>query len=68
MQKIGGMEFFENSIILFKKILSLLIILTICCSILYGIYWVTKTVSYSVFYEDMVVRTIVKNVKPEALK
>lgn len=37
-------------------------------SILYGCYWVAKTVSYSFFYEDMVIRTINKTVKPEALK
>jgi hypothetical protein len=35
---------------------------------IYGTYWVTKTVSYSFFYEDMVKRTIVHMVKPESLK
>lgn len=35
---------------------------------LYGVYWVTKTVSYEIFYEDMVKRTVRELVKPEALK
>ena len=33
-----------------------------------GAYWVGKTVSYSLFYEDMVQATVVEMVKPEALK
>lgn len=37
-------------------------------SIIYGCYWVAKTVSYSFFYEDMVQHTIVEMVKPEYLK
>ena len=37
-------------------------------SIIYGCYWVAKTVSYSFFYEDMVKRTVTQMVKPEALK
>jgi len=36
--------------------------------ILYGCYWVTKTISYSIFYEDMVKQTVVEMVKPESLK
>ena len=35
---------------------------------IYGCYWLAKTVSYSFFYEDMVQRTVVQMVKPEALK
>ena len=35
--------------------------------ILYGCYWVAKTVSYSMFYEDMVRATITEMVKQEYL-
>jgi len=35
---------------------------------IYGAYWVAKAVSYRVFYEDMVKKTITEVVKPEALK
>tara|TARA_R110000868_G_C10973188_1_gene771477 strand:- start:23744 stop:23917 length:174 start_codon:yes stop_codon:yes gene_type:complete len=35
---------------------------------LYGIYWVAKTVSYTVFYEDMVKETISYEVKKECLE
>ena len=37
-------------------------------SSLYGIYWVVKTVSYSIFYEDMVIETINQKVKSSCLK
>ena len=33
----------------------------------YGCYWVAKTVSYKVFYEDMVQKTVTEMVEPEAL-
>ena len=42
--------------------------LALALSIVYGCYWLTKTVSYSFFYEDMVQRTVVEMVKPEYLK
>ena len=35
---------------------------------IYGCYWVAKTVSYNIFYEDMVKATITEMVKSEALK
>ena len=35
--------------------------------VLYGMYWVTKNVSYSIFYEDMVKNTIVEMVKRDSL-
>ena len=38
------------------------------CAMIYGLYWVTKTVSYEVFYEDMVQETVREMVKPEHLK
>lgn len=37
-------------------------------ALIYGCYSVTKTVSYKIFYEDMVRETITEMVKPEALK
>ena len=53
---------------MFKVIITGIVSLFVALSILYGCYWVVKTVSYSFFYEDMVIRTINKTVKPEALK
>ena len=38
------------------------------CGTIYGAYWLTKTVSYSFFYEDMVTRSIYQEVKPSCLK
>lgn len=35
---------------------------------IYSCYWVAKTVSYSIFYEDMVQQTITEMVKPESLR
>lgn len=35
---------------------------------LYGCYWTAKTVSYNVFYEDMVVETVQETVKPQCLQ
>jgi FtsZ-interacting cell division protein ZipA len=37
-------------------------------AIIYGAYWIAKTVSYQVFYEDMVKQTVRDMVKPEYLK
>lgn len=53
------------------SILVSLLLLAACGGIIYGIYgmyWIAKTVSYSLFYEDMVKQTIEQMVKPEALK
>ena len=33
----------------------------------YGCYWALKTVSYTIFYEDMVRETVREMVKPEHL-
>ena len=38
------------------------------CSIIYGMYWIGKTVSYSLFYEDMVQQSIHETVKKECLR
>jgi hypothetical protein len=36
--------------------------------IVYGVYYLGKNISYSLFYEDMVTQTITENVKMECLK
>ena len=36
--------------------------------LIYGTYWIAKTVSYSIFYESMVEDTIIEMVKQESLK
>lgn len=38
------------------------------CCLIYGIYWLAKTVSYNLFYEDMVRQTITEMVKKDSLK
>ena len=45
-----------------------LIAIAILASITYGCYWIVKTVSYSLFYEDMVRQTIIDMVNESALK
>ena len=35
---------------------------------IYGSYWIAKTVSYSFFYESMVEQTVREMVKPEYLR
>jgi len=37
-------------------------------SLIYGSYWIAKTVSYSVFYEGMVRETVREMVKEGALR
>ncbi len=37
-------------------------------SVVYGCYWIAKSVSYAVFYEGMVEQTIREMVKPEYLR
>jgi FtsZ-interacting cell division protein ZipA len=37
-------------------------------AIIYGAYWIVKTVSYQVFYKEMVEQTMRNMVKPECLK
>jgi len=41
--------------------------IVVSCIALYGMYWVFKTISYSIFYEDMVKNTIVEMVKKDSL-
>lgn len=51
------------------KIGIFIVVLVVAVSIsLYGLYSVAKTLSYRIFYEDMVRVTITEMVKPEALR
>lgn len=38
------------------------------CAMIYGCYWIAKSVSYFFFYEGFVQETIREMVKPEYLK
>ena len=51
-----------------KQIVVMLLALVIVFTVIYGCYWAAKNLSYAFFYEDMVQRTIVQMVKPEALR
>lgn len=51
-----------------KGFLGCVVSIFVCICILYGMYWVTKSGSYFLFYEDMVQGTIREMVKPEFLK
>lgn len=37
-------------------------------SVVYGCYWIGKSVSYAIFYESMVEQTVREMVKPEYLR
>lgn len=43
-------------------------ILLVVGGIIYGCYWIAKTVSYTLFYESMVQDTVREMVKKESLK
>jgi hypothetical protein len=51
-----------------KEIIYGLIGLAMSIGFIYGMYWIAKTISYQIFYEDMVQRTVTEMVKPEYLK
>ena len=51
-----------------KGLLGLVLYVGFMLAFIYGVYWIGKTISYKVFYEDMVRGTITEMVKPEALK
>ena len=53
---------FENNMIVFYLLLALLII-----GFTFTMFWITKNVSYWLFYENMVQDTIKEMVKPEYL-
>jgi hypothetical protein len=49
------------------KILGGLVVAVLVVGMIYGSYWVTKNVSYWLFYEDMVVQTITEKVDGKCL-
>jgi len=51
-----------------KGFIALLAIIVISILAIYGFYWIAKTLSYTIFYEDMVRETVREMVKPEYLK
>jgi len=50
------------------KFLLYIVALVCVAAMVYGSYWVAKTVSYTIFYEDMVKDTVRQMVKDECLK
>jgi len=50
------------------KLFGYIAVCVITVFMLYGCYWVIKTVSYKVFYSEMVRSTITEMVKPESLR
>lgn len=50
-----------------KGIMAGVAALAITIFMIWGCYWVVKSVSYNLFYEDMVIQTIQEQVKKEAL-
>jgi hypothetical protein len=51
-----------------KELIMTLFILLSASAFLYGCYYVAKTVSYNVFYEDMVEDTVKELVKKSCLE
>lgn len=41
-----------------KTIIGSVLCLAAMAAFMYGMYWIAKTVSYQIFYEDMVIDTI----------
>ena len=50
-----------------KDVLGVIALVIFMGGVIYGTYWVAKTVSYSIFYEGMVNETITEKVKPSCL-
>ena len=51
-----------------KEVIMYIVGLIVVCAFVYGLYYVGKTVSYSIFYEDMVEQTIQEQVQKKCLK
>lgn len=51
-----------------KNFLMGVLMFVLICSFIYGCWWVVKTCSYTIFYENMVEDTIRDMVEPEYLK
>lgn len=63
-----GTEVMNNVIYWLKQTIGALIILFIFFGVICGCYWVAKSLSYALFYKDMVQETVRNMVKKEALK
>lgn len=55
----------KNGLIGFTAFIAILVVVG---AIMYGCYWVAKTVSYTFFYESMVQETVREMVKQDSLK
>lgn len=51
-----------------KDIIIFIIGFLFVVAVIYSMYWVFKTVSYEIFYESMVQKTVQEIVKTECLK
>ncbi len=51
-----------------KSAISTILGLILFCAVIFGMYWVFKTVSYTLFYDAMVQETVREMVKSEYLK
>lgn len=51
-----------------KGYVGLILVIVAVLVAIYGAYWIAKTVSYMIFYEDMVKATVREMVKKDSLK
>jgi len=51
-----------------KDLIEALLTLDILIALVYGCYWLAKNISYSVFYEEMVIDSIKEVVKRERVE
>lgn len=50
------------------SIIGYVLLAVLFCGFVYGSYWVAKTVSYNIFYEDMVIETVKEQVKESCIQ
>ena len=50
-----------------KNAIGYAVVVLLFCAVIYGVYWVAKSVSYEIFYEDMVQDTVCEMVTAEYL-
>lgn len=51
-----------------KEIVGAVMVAILVLILIYGMYCIGKTISYNIFYEDMVQQTVRELVKPESLQ
>ncbi len=51
-----------------KNVIGTILGLALSVGIIYGGYYIAKTVSYTIFYEGMVIESIKETVKPSCIK